>query len=82
MYEQFVAVVKVVYTTPCHKADDGNILSILQILPTRLIPAVRNKLLRVCFHQLFTCRRYQTCWNNLLRVCWPHHIAWLKKQLV
>ena len=56
MYEQFVAVVKVVYTTPCHKADDGNILSILQILPTRLIPAVRNKLLRVCFHQLFTCR--------------------------
>jgi hypothetical protein len=19
-----------------------------------------------------TCRRYQTCWNNLLQVCWPH----------
>ena len=43
-----------------------------QIVPTRLIQAVRKKLLRACCHQLVTCRRYQTCWNNLLRVCWPH----------
>ena len=37
-----------------------------QVVPTRLIQAVRNKLLRACCHQLVTCRRYQTCWNNLL----------------
>jgi hypothetical protein len=28
-------------------------------------------LLRACY-RFVTCRRYQTCWNNLLRVCWPH----------
>jgi hypothetical protein len=38
----------------------------------KLIQAVRNKLLRACCHQLVTYRWYQTCWNNLLRVCWPH----------
>jgi hypothetical protein len=32
----------------------------------------RNKLLQACCHQLVTCRRCQTSWNNLLRVCWPH----------
>jgi hypothetical protein len=42
-----------------------------QVVPTRLIQGVPNKLLRACCHQLVTCRRYQTCWNNLLRVCWP-----------
>jgi hypothetical protein len=43
-----------------------------QIVPARLTQAVRNKLPRACHHQLVTCRRYQACWNNLLRVCWPH----------
>ena len=48
------------------------VADLLQVVPTRLTQAVRNKLLRACCHQLVTCRRYQTCWNNLLRVCWPH----------
>jgi hypothetical protein len=48
------------------------VTDLLQVVPTRLIQAIRNKLLRACCHQLVTCRRYQTCWNNLLRVCWPH----------
>ena len=48
------------------------VTDLLQVVPTRLIQAVHNKLLRACCHQLVTCRRYQTCWNNLLRVCWPH----------
>ena len=48
------------------------VTDLLQVVPTRLIQAVRNKLLRACCRQLVTCRRYQTCWNNLLRVCWPH----------
>ncbi len=48
------------------------VTDLLQVVPTRLIiQAVRNKLLLAC-HQLVTCRRCQTCWNNLLRVCWPH----------
>jgi hypothetical protein len=37
---------------------------LLQVVPTSLIQAVRNKLLRVCCHQLVTCRRCQTCWNK------------------
>ena len=41
----------------------------LQVVPTRLVQAVRNKLLRACCHQLLTCRQYQICWNNLLQVC-------------
>jgi hypothetical protein len=46
---------------------------LVTIVSTRLIQAVRNKLLRACCHQLVNnCRRYQTCWNNLLRVCRPH----------
>jgi hypothetical protein len=32
---------------------------------------VATSLLRTC-QQLVTCRRYQPCWNNSLRVCWPH----------
>jgi hypothetical protein len=80
------------------------VTDLLQIVPTWLIQAVRNKLLRACCYnlvtrlmtvtdflrlqvvrnktntsllsstcqQLVTCRRYQTCWNNSLRVCWPH----------
>jgi hypothetical protein len=48
------------------------VTDLLQVVPTRLIQAARNKLLRACCHQLVTCRRYQACWNNLLRVCWPH----------
>ena len=48
------------------------VTNLLQVVPTRLIQAVRNKLPRACCHQLVTCRQYQTCWNNLLRVCWPH----------
>jgi hypothetical protein len=46
------------------------ITDLLQVVPTRPIQwAVRNKSLR-------TCRRYQvTCWNNLLRVCWPHQLC-------
>jgi hypothetical protein len=47
------------------------VTDLLQIVSTRLIQAVRNKLLRACCHQLVTCRRYQTCWNNLLRICRP-----------
>jgi hypothetical protein len=39
------------------------VTDLLQVVPTRLIQAVRNKR---------SCRRHQTCWNNLLRVCWPH----------
>ena len=50
-------------------------IDLLQVVPTRLIQAVRKKLLRACCHQLVTCRRYQTCWNNLLRVCWPHQLC-------
>ena len=34
------------------------VTDLLQVVPTRLIPAVRNKLLRACCHQLV---------NNLLR---------------
>ena len=45
------------------------ITDLLQVVQTRLIQAVRNKLLRACCHQLVN---EQTCWNNLLRVCWPH----------
>ncbi len=48
------------------------VTDLLQVVPTRLIQAVRNNLLPICCYQLVTCRRYQTCWNNLLRVCWPH----------
>jgi hypothetical protein len=48
------------------------VTDLLQVVPTRLIQAVRNKLLRTCCHQLLTWREYQTCWDNLLRVCWPH----------
>ena len=44
------------------------VTDLLQIVPTRLIQAVCNKLLRACCHQLVTCRRYKTCWSNLLRV--------------
>jgi hypothetical protein len=47
------------------------VTDLLQVVPTRLIRVVRNKLLWAFCHQLVTCRRYQTCWNNLLRVCWP-----------
>ena len=47
------------------------VTDLLQVVPPRLIQTVRNKLLRDCCHQLVTCRRYQTCWNNSLRVCWP-----------
>jgi hypothetical protein len=52
--------------SPCYKLDDGNKPAI-QVVPTRHQQVVvRKKLFR-------TCRRYQTCWNNLmLRVCWPH----------
>ena len=48
------------------------VTDLLQVVPTRLIQAVRNKLLRACCHQLLTRREYQTCWDNLLRVCCPH----------
>jgi hypothetical protein len=34
------------------------VTDLLQVVPTRLIQAVRNKLLRACFHQLV---------NNMLR---------------
>ena len=37
--------------SPCYKVDDGNRLAI-QVVPTGLIQAVRNKLLRACWHQL------------------------------
>jgi hypothetical protein len=49
------------------------VTDLLQVVPTKLIQAVRNyKLLRTCCHQLNVIRAdYQTCWNNLLRVCWP-----------
>ena len=46
--------------------------NLLQVVLTKLMQVVRNKLQRACCHQLVTCRRYQTRWNNLLRVCWPH----------
>ena len=42
--------------SPCYKVDDGT--DLLQVVPTRLIQAVRNKLLRACCHQLV---------NDLLR---------------
>jgi hypothetical protein len=29
-------------------------------------------MLQACSRQLVTCRRYPTCWKNLLRVCWSH----------
>ena len=54
------------------------VTDLLQVVPTRLIQAVRNKLLyelviinllTTCY--VLSCRRYQTCWNNMLRVCWP-----------
>jgi hypothetical protein len=43
------------------------VTDLLQVIPTRLTQAVRNKLLRACCHQRVTCRRYQTCWNKMLR---------------
>jgi hypothetical protein len=50
---------------------------LLQVVPTTQIQAVCNKLLRACCHQpvnnlSHACRRYQTCWNNVLRACWRH----------
>jgi hypothetical protein len=41
------------------------ITDLLQVVPTRLIQAVRNKFLRAWCHQLVMWIRYQTCWNNL-----------------
>jgi flagellar biosynthesis component FlhA len=43
------------------------VITLYQVVPSRLIQAVRNKLQRACCHQLVTCRRHQ-----LLRVCWLH----------
>jgi hypothetical protein len=38
------------------------VTDLLQVVPTKLIQAVRNQLLRACYQLV----------NNLLRVCWPH----------
>jgi hypothetical protein len=56
------------YHISCYEVDDGN-----RLATSCSTKAVCNKLLRACCHQLVTCRREQTYWNNLLRVCWPHH---------
>ena len=55
----------------CYKVGDGT--DLLQVVPTRLIYAVRNKLLRACCHQLV---------NNLLTTCYVQTISDLLEQLV
>jgi hypothetical protein len=58
------------------------VTELLQVVPSRLIQTVRNKLLHKLVVNL-SC--YQTCWNNLLRVCWPHQpwiLIWLDNNLV
>ena len=57
------------------------ITDLLQVIPTRLTQAVATSLivainlLTTCY---CTCRRYQTCWDDLLRICWPHQPACYK----
>ena len=57
--------------SPCYKVDDGSRLDTSCSNKTTVIQAV-------CFYELIvtnvltTVRRYQTCWNNLLRACCPH----------
>jgi hypothetical protein len=57
------------------------ITDLLQVIPTRLTQAVATSLivainlLTTCY---CTCRLYQTCWNDLLRICWPHQPACYK----
>ena len=49
------------------------VIDLLQVVPTRLIQAVRNKLLRACCHQLVI---------NLLTTCYVQTISDLLKQFV
>ena len=72
--------------TSCHHLVTRlmTVTDLLQVVPTRLIQAVRNKLLRACCHRLVnnllhTCRPYQTCWNNLTRICWPRQSCYKMK---
>jgi hypothetical protein len=48
------------------------VTDLLQVVLTRQTQAVRNKLPLI--NLLATCRWYHTCWNNLLRVRWPHQL--------
>jgi hypothetical protein len=54
--------------TSCYRLVSSlmTVTDLLQVVPTRLAQAVRNKLLRACCHQLVTCRRYQTCSTQLV----------------
>jgi hypothetical protein len=66
-------------TTIWRQANNLTATDLLQVVPTRPIiytpiscfELVVINLLSTCY-QLVTCRQYQTCWNNLLRVCRPH----------
>jgi hypothetical protein len=48
------------------------VTDLLQVVPTRLMQAVRNKLRRACCHllvnNLLHADDLRLCWNNLLRV--------------
>ena len=56
----------------------GHFSYFIQVVSTRLIQVVRNRscyelvVINVLTTELVTWRRYQTCWKNLLQVCWPH----------
>ena len=61
------------------------VTNLLQVVPTRLVQAVRNKLLRACCHQRVTCRRADdirfvgtTCCESLGLIHWSK--ACLSKQ--
>ena len=66
--------------SPVNKVDDGNRLatSCSNKTNTKLFVSSCYKL--VVINSLTTCyvqTIYQTCWNNLLRVCWPHQPCYM-----